>query len=154
MGVEHPIAWCQDYDGGRSWYTGMGHTEASFTDPLFLGHILGGIKTAAGVEGADCKATLEPSFQKVALDENTTNPMELAIAKDGRVFYIDRAGAVKIILANGTVVTAGTVPVYTGQEFGLLGIALDPELRHQRLGLPLLRARRARRRSTGSRASR
>ena len=126
-GVEHPISWCQDYDGGRSWYTGMGHTEANFTDPNFLKHILGGIQTAAGVVPADCKATLQPSFEKVALDENTTNPMELAIAEDGRVFYIDRAGAVKIILTNGSVVTAGTVPVYTGQEFGLLGIALDPD---------------------------
>ena len=127
MGAEHPIAWCQDYDGGRSWYTGMGHTEANFVEPSFLKHILGGIQTAAGVVPSDCKATLQPSFAKVALDENTTNPMELAIADDGRVFYIDRAGAVKIILTNGSVVTAGTVPVYTGQEFGLLGIALDPD---------------------------
>ena len=127
MGAEHPIAWCQDYDGGRSWYTGMGHTSESFQDPKFLGHILGGIQTAAGVVDSDCKATLEPSFEKVALDENTSNPMELAIAKDGRVFYIDRNGAVKIILTNGNVVTAGTIPVYTGQEFGLLGIALDPD---------------------------
>jgi len=126
MGAEHPIAWCQDYDGGRSWYTGMGHTEASFTDAKFLGHILGGIQTAAGVVDSDCKATLEPSFEKVALDENTSNPMELDIADDGRVFYIDRNGAVRIVLENGNVVTAGTVPVYTGQEFGLLGIALDP----------------------------
>jgi len=127
MGVEHPIAWCQDYDGGRSWYTGMGHTEASFTDEKFLGHILGGIQTAAGVLPSDCSATLEDSFEKVALDENTSNPMELAIAEDGRVFYVDRNGAVRIILPNGTVVTAGTIPVYTGQEFGLLGIALDPD---------------------------
>ena len=27
---DHPISWCQRYDGGRSWYTGMGHTAASF----------------------------------------------------------------------------------------------------------------------------
>ncbi|WP_139984529.1 ThuA domain-containing protein [Nocardioides litoris] len=126
MGAEHPIAWCQDYDGGRSWYTGMGHTDASFQDSKFLGHILGGIRTAAGVVPSDCAATLEPSFEKVALDENTSNPMELAIAEDGRVFYIDRNGAVKIIKEDGSVVTAATVPVYTGQEFGLLGIALDP----------------------------
>ncbi len=33
----------------------------------------------------------------------------------------------KLILANGNVVTAGHVNVYTGQEFGLLGIALDPD---------------------------
>jgi PKD repeat protein/glucose/arabinose dehydrogenase len=127
MGNEHPIAWCQDYDGGRSWYTGMGHTEASFTEPKFLQHVLGGIQTAAGVVDSDCTATLEPSFEKVALDENTSNPMELAIADDGRVFYVDRNGDVRIILANGNVVTAGSIPVYTGQEFGMLGIALDPD---------------------------
>ncbi|WP_299924526.1 ThuA domain-containing protein [uncultured Nocardioides sp.] len=127
MGNEHPIAWCQDYDGGRSWYTGMGHTEASFTDAKFLKHVLGGIETAAGVVDSDCKATLEPSFEKVALDENTSNPMELAIADDGRVFYVDRNGDVKIILPNGNVVTAGNIPVYTGQEFGMLGLALDPD---------------------------
>ena len=54
MGADHPIAWCQDYDGGRSWYTGLGHTEASFADPQFLAHLLGGIQTAAGVVAADC----------------------------------------------------------------------------------------------------
>ena len=42
--------WCQDYDGGRSWYTGMGHTDASYADPQFLTHLLGGIQTAAGVQ--------------------------------------------------------------------------------------------------------
>ena len=32
---DHPIAWCSDFDGGRSWYTGMGHTQASFSDANF-----------------------------------------------------------------------------------------------------------------------
>ncbi len=127
MGAEHPISWCQDYDGGRSWYTGMGHTDASFAEPLFLDHLLGGIRTAAGVQPADCAATLPASFEKVALDDNTANPMELAIADDGRVVYVDRNGDVKVILTNGNVVTAGSLSVYTGQEFGLLGVALDPD---------------------------
>ena len=51
MGADHPIAWCQDYDGGRSWYTGGGHTQESYTEPQFLSHLLGGIQTAAGVAG-------------------------------------------------------------------------------------------------------
>ncbi|WBQ08108.1 ThuA domain-containing protein [Kribbella sp. CA-293567] len=126
MGAEHPIAWCQNYDGGRAWYTGMGHTIQSFTDPTFRKHLLGGLRTAAGVEAADCGASLSESYEKVTLDDDTANPMELAIAKDGRVFYIDRNGAVKIVKTDGSVVTAGTLSVYTGQEFGLLGIALDP----------------------------
>ena len=33
MGADHPIAWCQDYDGGRSWYTGGGHTIESYAEP-------------------------------------------------------------------------------------------------------------------------
>ncbi|WP_436499837.1 ThuA domain-containing protein [Actinokineospora sp. HUAS TT18] len=126
MGVEHPISWCQNYDGGRSWYTGLGHTEASFTEPQFLQHLLGGIKTAAGDVEANCAASQSSNFQKVTLDDNTSNPMELAIAKDGRVFYIDRNGAVKIIKSDGTILTAGTLSVNTTQEFGLLGLALDP----------------------------
>ncbi|MFI9756371.1 ThuA domain-containing protein [Streptomyces sp. NPDC051963] len=127
MGAEHPIAWCQDYEGGRSWYTGMGHEDASYQEPRFLEHLLGGIRTAAGAVAADCNASLTSGFQKVPLDENTSNPMELAIAEDGRVFYIDRGGEVRVVRDDGTVASAGTLDVYTGQEFGLLGIALDPD---------------------------
>jgi len=49
MGADHPIAWCQEIDGGRSWYTAMGHTTESYAEPLFRLHLLGGIESAAGV---------------------------------------------------------------------------------------------------------
>lgn len=49
-GNNHAIAWYHDYDGGRSFYTALGHTEASFAEPLFLEHCLGGIKYAAGIK--------------------------------------------------------------------------------------------------------
>ena len=53
--------------------------------------------------------------------------MELDIAPDGRVFYIERDGRVQIIKPDtGTTVTALDLPVFTGNEDGLLGIALDP----------------------------
>lgn len=42
-GKKHPIAWFQDFEGGHMFYTALGHTEADYTDPLFLKHILGGI---------------------------------------------------------------------------------------------------------------
>ncbi len=48
MGDDHPIVWAHAYDGGRAWHTGLGHTEASFEEPLFLQHVLGGIEWAAG----------------------------------------------------------------------------------------------------------
>ncbi|HEY6889215.1 MAG TPA: ThuA domain-containing protein, partial [Solirubrobacter sp.] len=52
---DHPISWCHRYDGGRSWYTGMGHTQASFAEAPYLKHLLGGLEVAAGaVDDADC----------------------------------------------------------------------------------------------------
>ncbi|WP_203981248.1 ThuA domain-containing protein [Planosporangium flavigriseum] len=56
MGADHPMAWCHRYDGGRAVYTAFGHTEASYTEPLFLKHLLGSIKMAAGRAGFDCDA--------------------------------------------------------------------------------------------------
>jgi cytochrome c len=49
MGSDHPIAWCQEIDGGRSWYTAMGHTVESYAEPLFRLHLLGGIESVAGL---------------------------------------------------------------------------------------------------------
>jgi type 1 glutamine amidotransferase len=54
MGDDHPIAWCHRYDGGRAFYTGMGHTSDSYREPLFLQHILGGIEMAVGVASFNC----------------------------------------------------------------------------------------------------
>lgn len=48
MGGDHPIAWYQEFEGGRSWYTGGGHTKESFREPLFRQHIEGGILWVAG----------------------------------------------------------------------------------------------------------
>ena len=49
MNGDHPIAWYHEFEGGRSWYTGGGHTKESFKEPLFREHIEGGILWAAGV---------------------------------------------------------------------------------------------------------
>lgn len=49
MGRDHPISWTKAAGQGRVWYTGLGHTEESFSEPLFLKHLLGGIQYAAGV---------------------------------------------------------------------------------------------------------
>lgn len=47
-GENHPFVWYHDFDGGRAFYTGAGHTDESYSEPLFLQHILGGIKYAMG----------------------------------------------------------------------------------------------------------
>ena len=45
---DHPVAWCHTYNGGRAWYSAGGHTTESYSEPLFLAHVLGGIEYAAG----------------------------------------------------------------------------------------------------------
>lgn len=127
MGFDHPIAWCRQFDGGRAWYTALGHTPASYAEPDFHRHVLGGIEWAAGVKEGDARATIDSSFQKVILDGSPSNPMELAIAKDGRVFIAERGGRVRIWKPEtASVVTAGQLSVFSGLEDGLLGITLNP----------------------------
>jgi hypothetical protein len=46
----HPLSWEHVYDGGRSWYTAMGHTASSYAEPLFDRFLLGGIIWAAGYD--------------------------------------------------------------------------------------------------------
>lgn len=45
-GDVHPMAWYHEFDGGRAFYTELGHTEESYQDPLYLGHLLAGIQYA------------------------------------------------------------------------------------------------------------
>ena len=56
MGSGHPISWRHDYDGGRAWCTGMGHTPEGYREGLFLDHLLSGIEAAAGATEPACGA--------------------------------------------------------------------------------------------------
>ncbi len=47
-GPDHPMAWYHEMDGGRAFYTALGHTDESYAEPLFLRHLLGGIRWALG----------------------------------------------------------------------------------------------------------
>ncbi|KAK3309203.1 ThuA-like domain-containing protein [Chaetomium strumarium] len=47
-GDDHPVAWCQSFDGGRCFYTSLGHFDEAYDDEWFTGQLLGGILWAAG----------------------------------------------------------------------------------------------------------
>jgi uncharacterized protein len=47
-GAYHPMAWYHQFDGGRAFYTALGHTDESYKEENFLKHLLGGIKYACG----------------------------------------------------------------------------------------------------------
>ncbi len=74
MGADHPIAWYHEYDGGRAWYTAMGHTSQSYYEPLFLDHLWGGIMYAAGTAQSALAAS-----QAFILHQNQVSSANCAI---------------------------------------------------------------------------
>ena len=46
MKNDHPISWYHEFEGGKVFYTAMGHTKECYTDPLFLKHLFAGMKWA------------------------------------------------------------------------------------------------------------
>jgi hypothetical protein len=98
-GPFHPVSWCRDYDGGRSFYTGMGHTEGSYGEDAFKSHLAGALKWTTGVERGDCQATIAANYtierltgaNKTGELDQIGEPHGLTIAPDGTVFYVGKA---------------------------------------------------------------
>jgi type 1 glutamine amidotransferase len=108
---DHPTAWCHEYGGGRSWYTGGGHTEASYTEPAFRAHLLGGIRYAAGLINADCRP------------ENGYTPLFDGSGTDGW----RQAGPGGFTLADGTLTSYDGLGMlwYSAKEFQAYSLKLD-----------------------------
>ncbi|RCW45783.1 glucose/arabinose dehydrogenase [Halopolyspora algeriensis] len=135
MGADHPISWCQLHQGGRAWYTGMGHTAASYGDQKFLDHIAGGIRAAAGDVNADCGVTNWSNFDQVTLaqgPDEVGEPMGMAVLPGGGVLHSERQGTLSYTTADGETSVAADIPVYTHDEEGLQSIAIDPNFAQNR----------------------
>lgn len=72
MGADHPIAWCCEVSGGRAIYTAGGHTRESYTEPLFVAHLAGAVRWAAGLEPGYCGPTERAVPRRV--DPKARNP--------------------------------------------------------------------------------
>ncbi|MFF3961615.1 ThuA domain-containing protein [Streptomyces griseorubiginosus] len=100
-GWDHPVSWCRDYDGGRSFYTGMGGTVSSYDETDFRTHLRGALLWTARLVQADCKATINANYKAERLtrpnqpgqNDQIGEPHGLVTAPDGRVLYIGRGGA-------------------------------------------------------------
>ncbi|TVZ14797.1 cytochrome c [Maribacter sp. MAR_2009_72] len=129
----HPIAWYHAYDGGRAFYTEMGHTNETFEDPLFLKHLLGGITYAVGDATLDYSLATtdrvppEDRFIKNVLDFNLNEPMELDELPGRGILFIERHGALKLFdFETEQTKTIAQLNLFYGNEDGLLGLAVDP----------------------------
>jgi PKD repeat protein len=98
-GPFHPVSWCRDYDGGRSFYTGMGHTEGSYGEQAFRSHLTGALQWTAGLVRGDCQASIAANYKtervtapnKAGELDQIGEPHGLTIADDGTVFYVGKA---------------------------------------------------------------
>ncbi|MBC7841539.1 MAG: ThuA domain-containing protein [Gemmatimonadaceae bacterium] len=141
-GATHPMAWYHDVDGGRAWYTELGHTVESYSDSLFLKHVLGGITYAiGGHKGLDYrKATTaqvpaESLWTKTDLTMGTlAEPTEMAVLPTKDVLIAQRGGEIVLYKdADRSVKPAGKLAVYSKSrngsnvEEGLLGLTIDPD---------------------------
>jgi len=128
MGFDHPIAWCKDYQGGRSFYTGLGGTPASFAGADARSHLGGAILWSAGVTDGDCGATVLANYQMdfIAAPPNVSEPIGFDVLPDGRVIQTDRRGGVRLHdPATNTTHLLAQVPVYMASEDGMYGPAVD-----------------------------
>ncbi|MEP6583945.1 MAG: ThuA domain-containing protein [Ginsengibacter sp.] len=139
-GKNHPIAWYHNFDGGRAFYTGGGHTTESYREPLFLQHLAGGIKYAMGADTAKLdyskayavKAPEENRFTKTVLTNDLNEPMEIAVTETGVVYMIERSGnfyAYKPADNSTKFIHKFKVLPDTKKAFGngLLGMTIDPD---------------------------
>ncbi len=131
MGPDHPVLWCKDYKGGRSFYSALGNTEASFSEPDYRSMLKGAIDWSAGLADpvtSDCGATVLANFQQtpVTRNPNLEEPIGFNQLPDGRIIQTSRRGSVRLHdPVTGTTTTIAQIPVYTNSEDGLYGPAID-----------------------------
>ena len=124
------IAWQQEFDGGRAFYTTMGHRDETYSDEGFIKHLLGGIEFAVGDKARQPLSEQRPDperFTVEVLTQPLNEPVSLDVLSDGSVLIVERRGKLKKWVPSGETLVIGEVPdiYYPGEnsEFGLLAIA-------------------------------
>ena len=97
MGADHPIAWCHEFDGGRSWYTAGGHTKESFAEPAFRAHVAAGIAWAGRLEPIDVERIAPPA----------SGGAGASAPKDEPIAPAEQPGGTGVILAGPAILAAG-----------------------------------------------
>ncbi|MEY3644826.1 MAG: hypothetical protein RLZZ207_1521 [Bacteroidota bacterium] len=140
---EHPIAWYHDFDGGRAFYTGGGHTNESYEEADFLKHLLAGIQYTIGenleLDYDDAKSLRTPEenrFTKTTLSMGQfTEPTEMTILPNLDILVAQRRGEIlQYNQATGELKEIVKLDVYwktdvkgVNAEEGLMGIQKDPD---------------------------
>ncbi len=142
-GAFHPMAWYHEYDGGRAFYTELGHTDESYVEPNYLKHLLGGIRYAIGennqLDYSKAKTQLAPEedrFTKTNLVQGEFfEPTEMTVLPSLDIVVVQRRGEILLYKNDSKKVKqAGFLNVYwktntpgVNAEEGLMGLAKDPK---------------------------
>jgi cytochrome c len=134
MGDNHPMAWYHEYDGGKAFYTNFGHTNETFSEPVFLKHLLGGIQYVLAEKLDYSKSRPEENrFTRTVLAEKFDEPTELVVLDDHRVLFAERKGALKLYDPKTKAVkVVANIPVYSKFEYGLMGLNIDPNFKQNK----------------------
>lgn len=132
-GEHHPISWYHEYDGGKAFYTEMGHTKETFENTKFLEHLYAGIEYAIGDNKTDyalattTRIPEENRFVREVLDFNLNEPMEIDELPGKGILFVERRGAIKLYdFASKQTKTITKLDVRYQHEDGLIGLAVDP----------------------------
>ncbi|MCC6282222.1 MAG: ThuA domain-containing protein, partial [Saprospiraceae bacterium] len=130
----HPLAWQHPFDGGRSFYTSLGHLPEAYSDPAFRQHLLGGICYAIGAHkplnyslARSLPRPDQTRFVKTVVADQLNEPMELDQLPDGKILLVERHGYLRLFdPATAHLSVVAKLPVYSEMGDGLMGIAVDP----------------------------
>lgn len=138
MGDDHPMSWYHDYDGGKAFYTNFGHPDETFTNPVFLKHLMGGLKSVMATSLKFGQAKTQPypeenRFTKEVFVAGLEEPTELAVLDNGKVLFAERKGKLKLWNPKTKAVkVVAQFPVYTKHEYGLMGLNVDPNFKQNK----------------------
>ncbi|MEM8594410.1 MAG: ThuA domain-containing protein, partial [Pseudomonadota bacterium] len=117
MGDDHPISWKKEYDGGRFFYTSLGHSSRSWLNIDFMHHLMGGVRWATEKR--------DPKMNRIVLTDEMKAPLSFQLDAQDNAYIIELTG--ELLFWNkttGNTKVIGKLPVSNWGENGLLGIAL------------------------------
>ncbi|WP_276389954.1 ThuA domain-containing protein [Eudoraea chungangensis] len=144
-GNHHPMSWYHEYDGGRAFYTALGHTSETYQEDLFLQHLLGGINYAIGenlkLDYSKVSTQIPPEidrFSKVTLigGAELFEPTEMTVLPNDDILIGQRRGEIMHYDAQTKELKqVALLDVYdktlanpdANAEEGLLGLQKDPD---------------------------
>ncbi len=140
-GQYHPLSWYHEFDGGRSFYTGIGHSQETYQNALYLEHLAGGLRYAIGEQNALDYTQSRPDprrftsrvignqlIEPVSFDLTQDNSVAVITERNGRLVWMDTATGEQQTMAKFSVFGENEK-----SEFGLVALALDPEFDQNQL---------------------